>query len=292
MSKPVERISKGIVRVLGLNPGPFTLQGTNTYVIGNGHRRLLVDTGDGAQPEYLTLLRQTLDGSQIDQILLTHWHPDHVGGLPLLLHSDLVTPDLSIYKRHDTEHPVDGAKNIVDGQTFVVDEMTLTAVLTPGHTNDHVAFLINNEQKILVTGDLILGQGTTIVDELMPYMQSLDRVRALMPEVLLPGHGPVIQGDTEGQSNAVRVIDGYIAHRKMREKQILQTIAGTPPTEDALGWSVEQITAAVYPDIIDPRVVWAAQKNVRLHLDKLVSEKKVKQVADPLDPQTSLWTLI
>ncbi|KAJ2420723.1 Beta-lactamase-like protein 2, partial [Coemansia sp. RSA 2531] len=100
----VERISRGIVRVLGLNPGPFTLQGTNTYIIGHGKQRLLVDTGDGSRPEYFTLLRESLGTSRIDKILLTHWHADHIGGVNQLLEMpDIVTTGCTVYKRRDQD---------------------------------------------------------------------------------------------------------------------------------------------------------------------------------------------
>ncbi|KAJ1642227.1 Beta-lactamase-like protein 2 [Coemansia asiatica] len=296
MNKPVERIARDIVRVLGLNPGPFTLQGTNTYLFGSGPRRLLVDTGDGAQPEYLKLLYQTLGDSRIDRILITHWHNDHTGGIPAILHSDMVSPDCTIFKHQHKDCPnIDGSQDISDGQVFAVDGLKLTAMLTPGHTPDHVAFLVSGcEQKMLVTGDLILGQGTTVVDDLQPYMRSLDQVLETAPSVLLPGHGPVVQGqDDQGQCNAVRVIREYIDHRHMREKQILQTMAGPPPIAGAPGWSVEQITAAVYPAITDPQIIRAAQKNVHLHLLKLKDEQKIKRIlVDPLDPESALWALI
>ncbi|KAJ1821154.1 Beta-lactamase-like protein 2 [Coemansia sp. RSA 2599] len=296
MGKPVERVARDIVRILGLNPGPFTLQGTNTYLFGSGPRRLLVDTGDGAQPEYLGLLRQTLGDSRIDRILITHWHDDHTGGIPKILQSDMVSTNCTIYKHRHKDCPdVDGSQDISDGQSFAVDGLKLTALLTPGHTLDHVAFLVSGcGQKMLVTGDLILGQGTTVVSDLLPYMRSLGRVLETAPNVLLPGHGPVIQGqDAEGQDNAVRTIKEYISHRNMRERQILQVLAGPPPAaDDSLGWSVEQITSVIYQAITDPPIIMAAQKNVRLHLLKLVDEQKVKQVADPLDPQNTRWTLI
>ena len=80
----VSQLTPRVLRVLGCNPGPFTLQGTNTYVVGSGRSRVLIDTGDGEQPEYYENLHNALkeaDAIKLSSILITHWHQDHVGGI-------------------------------------------------------------------------------------------------------------------------------------------------------------------------------------------------------------------
>ncbi|KAI9471309.1 Beta-lactamase-like protein 2 [Coemansia sp. RSA 989] len=296
MNKPtqIQQIAKGVVCVLGLNPGPFTLEGTNTYLFGEGKQRLLVDTGDGKQPKYFDLLRQCLGSdSRISQILLTHWHADHIGGIDnLLAMNDIVTAECSVFK-HQT--PIDGddvssqlslaisqnqLHDIADRQVFTCENWNLQAVYTPGHTDDHMSFLVTgeskDEQRLLLTGDLVLGRGTTIVDKLTLYMDSLKRIQGIQPTMLLPGHGPVISGRTDGVYNAMRVIDGYIEHRNMRERQIIAVLKTPPPNKPPLprngDWKIEEITSVVYPDISDPQIIRAAQNNVRLHLEKLEAE--------------------
>ncbi|KAJ1665856.1 Beta-lactamase-like protein 2 [Coemansia sp. RSA 1813] len=321
---PIENISQSIVRVLGLNPGPFTLQGTNTYVIGRGERRILVDTGDGSHPEYYDLLKQSLGASRIDRILLTHWHADHIGGVNQLLSMpDVVVSDCTVYKNYNTAidqredvmamlsaaRAQDCLRDIADGQEFEVDggNILLKAMFTPGHTNDHVSITVKGESietenepqmasgtgsigPLLITGDLVLGQGTTIVDDLQLYMDSLDRVLGLDPSALLPGHGPTIRGcSADGKSNAVRVIQGYIEHRKSRERQILDVLSRPSHTN---GWRVEDITSVVYSDISDPRVIKAAQHNTLLHLKKLLAEGKVRRFEDNGSDHVELWELI
>ncbi|KAJ2730566.1 Beta-lactamase-like protein 2 [Coemansia sp. BCRC 34962] len=299
----IERVSRGIVRVLGLNPGPFTLQGTNTYLIGCGERRLLVDTGDGSRPEYFGLLKESLGASRVDRILLTHWHADHIGGVSRLLEmSDIVASGCTVFKRHDLdtdEQPevqkmLCGAikrgclRDIADSQEFAVDDLVLRAVFTPGHTSDHMAFTVSGGSGLmLLTGDHVLGQGTTVVHELRSYMESLNRVLAIRPTALLPGHGPVISGkhcEPDGYCS-IRVIEEYIRHRNMREQQILGVLAS-----DGKGWRLEDITRGVYKDITDPKIILAAQNNTLLHLKKLLAENRVQQCLDA--DHEIRWSLI
>ncbi|KAJ2457531.1 Beta-lactamase-like protein 2 [Coemansia sp. RSA 2424] len=305
----VEKISRGIVRVLGLNPGPFTLQGTNTYIIGHGSRRILVDTGDGEQPEYFKLIKQCLGASKIDRILLTHWHGDHIGGINSLLEMpDIVSSNCTVHKRlcastdeqsEEVKRMLAGAvrrgrlRDIADTQVFAVDDLRLQAVFTPGHTPDHVAFTVASEEDLglmLLTGDHILGQGTTVVDELRSYMESLNRVLDIRPTALLPGHGPVISGTycapPEGSEpplceyQSIRVIEEYIRHRNMRERQILEVLAQMPADGGDSGWRLEDITHVVYKDITDPKIILAARKNTLLHLQKLAAESRVQGIED------------
>ena len=83
------KLSPSVISILGLNPSPMTLRGTNTYIIGKGKRRILLDTGDGQQPEYFLNLKKSLnfDKISIRDVILSHWHPDHVGGVQEMLRS-------------------------------------------------------------------------------------------------------------------------------------------------------------------------------------------------------------
>ncbi|KAJ2741691.1 Beta-lactamase-like protein 2 [Coemansia sp. BCRC 34301] len=311
----VEKISRGIVRVSGLNPGPFTLQGTNTYIIGHGSRRVLVDTGDGGQSQYFELLRQCLGTSRINRILLTHWHADHIGGVNSLLEMpDIVASGCTVHKRLGTETDEQSEVKrmlaravergclhyISDSQVFTVDDWRVQAVFTPGHTPDHVAFSVSSEEDAgpaLLTGDHILGQGTTVVHELQSYMESLGRVLSIKPTALLPGHGPVISGKycAPGEAEpcdyrSIRVIEEYIRHRFMRERQILDVLAQPPMDGSTVGWRLEDITRAVYKDITDPKIILAAQNNTLLHLRKLAAESRVQQMED--GDREIRWALI
>ncbi|KAJ2805413.1 Beta-lactamase-like protein 2 [Coemansia helicoidea] len=290
---PVVRVAAGVVRVSGLNPGPFTLEGTNTYLLGSGERRVLVDTGDGEQADYFTELRKHLGGrARVGRILLTHWHADHIGGVRQLLDSpDIVTPDCTVHKYADAEadgsesvaamletaRARDRLRGIADGEVFDIDGgLQLRAVFTPGHTSDHMAFAVSlpsssHTRLLLLTGDTVLGRGSTTVHALGPYMDSLRRLLELQPTTLLPGHGTIVSGRDEDRSNAVRAIEGYIEHRIERERQIAAALAAPPPPRNG-AWRVDEVAAAVYTDVTDPPLVLAAQNNCRLHLDKLVRD--------------------
>jgi glyoxylase-like metal-dependent hydrolase (beta-lactamase superfamily II) len=122
------------------------ISGTNTYLIGRGHQRILIDTGEG-KPTWAARLQSVLseEKATVHQALLTHWHGDHVNGVADLLR---ICPKATVFKhRPDTGH-----QDIHDGQIFAVEGATLTACHTPGHTIDHMAFVLE-EEDAMFTGD-------------------------------------------------------------------------------------------------------------------------------------------
>eukprot|EP00736_Rhodelphis_marinus_P004977 Rmarinus@m.8926 len=292
----VSKLSSRVICILGQNPGPFTLQGTNTYIIGTGPKRILVDTGEG-KAEYIKLLQETLRQESvagISEVVLTHHHRDHVGGVRDVLS---VFGDIPVWKSTPVENKlkrmrdVEGAtsheipdappyRHFEDGHVFSVEGATLEAISTPGHTNDHMALKLKEENAIL-SGDCILGFGTTIFACLSTYMASLERLRQEEAHVIYPGHGPVL-------SNAKEKVEEYIEHRMMRERQILDALHSGGGKR-----TCSQIVRTVYPD-----VPWllrlAAQSNAYLHLEKLEDDGAVRMIpgSDDQGQGNTLWQLI
>ncbi|KAI8970098.1 beta-lactamase-like protein 2-like protein [Mycotypha africana] len=221
------QLSQRVWRVLGLNPGKFTLQGTNTYLLGTGAQKILLDCGEG-KPEYLdhleTSLQQIRPDAFISDIIISHGHRDHWGGLRDILKSEKLNPqnNLQIHKfpvpdgckvPHMDQFPKDiQVHALVDNQIFNTDEVTLKVIYTPGHSKDHCAFWLEEEQS-LFTADCVLGHGTAVFDDLSEYLNGLQRLKSLHPKQLYPGHGPVIE-------NGEDKIQKYIDHRLYREKQV------------------------------------------------------------------------
>jgi endoribonuclease LACTB2 len=199
-----DRLSDAVVRVTGLNPSLHTLQGTNTYLVGTGSKRLLLDTGEKGKPMYLDLLLRTMQEvgcSELAAIICTHYHADHVGGVGDIL-KRFKGSSIPVYKRTvadaacavlEVEH-----SDIADGQLFSVEGATLQAVHTPGHTADHCSFVLI-EEAALFSGDMILGDATAVFDDFTSYMASLQRVLQLSEaattsdahpvKLIYPGHG-------------------------------------------------------------------------------------------------------
>ncbi|KAL2104544.1 hypothetical protein VUR80DRAFT_10318 [Thermomyces stellatus] len=232
----VERLSAACIRILGGNPGKFTLQGTNTYLVGTGPRRLLIDTGDG-RPSWVEALKRTLaqETAVVDSVLITHWHLDHTQGIPDVC---ALFPDAPVYKRD----PSTGQSDISDGQRFTVEGATLVATHTPGHTSDHMAFLFE-EENALFAGDNVLGHGTAVFEDLAAYMASLSRMARLFRGRAYPGHGPHLD-DGPGK------ILEYIQHRKKREAQVLDVLGSPNPDPSGTGaWGVMDIVRVIYKDV-------------------------------------------
>lgn len=269
----VERLSPTVIRILGGNPGKFTLQGTNTYLVGKGKNRLLIDTGEGRE-SWIRNLKETLEIEQatISSCILTHWHHDHVKGVDHLLE---YSPETIIHKNR----PGEGQTDIKDGQIFSTDGATLRAVYSPGHTQDHMA-LILDEEDAMFTGDNVLGHGTAVFEDLTTYLNSLERMKGVFSGKAYPGHGAVIE-DGPGK------IGEYIRHRKERESQVIQVLKSAKNRpgviitrdEEADEWTSMEIVKIIYRDVPESLHVPANGGIVQI-LNKLQADEKVVKEQD------------
>ncbi len=260
--------SERVATVLGQNPGPFTGPGTNTYLVGTGKRPILLDTGvglDAYDPLLEKGLSETKGANELQEIVLTHVHQDHIGGVPnVKKRFGELTVSKHIWPEKDQAYDFP-LTYIEDGAQVETDGVTLRAIHTPGHVKDHLCYYLE-EEKALFTGDLVLGAGTTVVPEegggLIQYMASLRKLLDLDLAVIYPAHGPAIR-------DPYKKLNQYIAHRELREQQVL----------DALNAGLTEIPAMVnriYTDV--PEFLHAAAGNsVQSHLNKLKAEGMVKQ---------------
>jgi glyoxylase-like metal-dependent hydrolase (beta-lactamase superfamily II) len=239
-------------RILAPNPGPFTLEGTNTWVVGE-RPSVVIDPG----PEDAGHLLAILDEAEpVAAIVLTHRHPDHAPGAARL--SEVARAPVHAFRPERGETP------LTDGQVIEAGSAHLRVVHTPGHTADHVAFFMDG-QRFLFTGDAVLGRGTSVVDppegDMAEYMTSLATMRELGPRVIYPGHGPVVF-DAEAK------LDEYLAHRADREQQVLAALKAGRATTG-------QIVPGIYAKEIPESMFPVAERSVLAHLIKLEREGKV-----------------
>ncbi|KAG2184975.1 hypothetical protein INT43_000888 [Umbelopsis isabellina] len=279
------KLSQRVWRVLGFNPGKFTLQGTNTYLIGTGVRKLLLDCGEGKE-EYLPCLKKSLEdleGAYISDIIISHTHYDHWGGLPSILSSGLnqssspirvhkFMPNVMETTEFSSAHQIPEDIRITpleNNHKFQVEGATLQVIHTPGHTKDHCTFFLEEEGSIF-TADCILGQGTAVFEDLKDYIDGLKRLLDYEPKRLYPGHGPVIE---EGKTKILE----YIKHRQDREAQIVQVLQ---TRQSATPMDIVQVIYKDYPESLHG----PAAHSVELHLTKLLKEGRATTVsADPQD---------
>ncbi len=238
------------------NPSPYTLAGTNTYVLATAAQAIVIDPGPDDAIHVTRLLEHVAaSGRRVGLILLTHGHSDHQGAAAALAHA--TGAKVRGWTTRDAP--------LRDGEDIVLDGRRLHVLYTPGHAQDHVAFY-SEDEGVLFSGDLILGAGTVNVTppggSMTDYLRSLERVERLRLVLIAPGHGPVIRAPHQ------RVIE-YLAHRRRREQQVLELLAGGPRT-------VQALAATIYPDL-DPRLRRAAEGTVAAHLEKLVDEGRVRQ---------------
>lgn len=238
--------------VLARNPSAMTLEGTNTWLLGHD-QIVVVDPG----PDDETHLQAVLDAAagRVTRVVLTHGHADHSAGAARL-HELSGAPVQALDPAHRY-----GSEGLVEGSVVMADGVRWTVALTPGHTADSLCLV---SAGAVLTGDTVLGQGTTVVawpdGELGSYLTSLRRLAALGERAVLPGHGPMLPSVGVAAT-------AYLAHREQRLAQV-RTILGS----DACPGSVEDIVAAVLATVyaaVDPAVWPAARLSVRAQIEYL-----------------------
>jgi glyoxylase-like metal-dependent hydrolase (beta-lactamase superfamily II) len=246
-----------VARLRADNPGPFTLDGTNPWVLGRDPA-WVVDPGPLIDQHVDAVAAEVGARGGLGGIALTHSHRDHTESVEALLERAGAAPVAAAQGRD---------VSLRDGESFG----PLTAVPTPGHSPDHLAFVSG---PVCFTGDAVLGTGSVFVSpgpgSLSGYLDSLRRLHQLPLEVLLPGHGPPVV-DATGK------LDEYISHRLDRERRLVDALERGLRTEDELLDDVWDDAPAA--------LRFAAGITLRAHLDKLREEGRLPEGVDvaPLD---------
>ena len=224
-----------IARLVAPNPGPMTLEGTNTYLFGSDPC-LVIDPGPADESHVGAIRAAAAERGGAGGVLLTHRHDDHAAGVSLL-----------------GVEPIE----LTDGDSYG----PLAAVATPGHAIDHLCFVTDG---VCFSGDLVLGEGFSIVPpdagSLSAYLDSLRRLQELDLELICPGHGPWV-------TDPAAKLEQYVEHRMMRERRLVAALERGERSRAAL-------LAEVWDDVPE-QLRPAAELVMDAHLEKLETEGRL-----------------
>ncbi|GAB5486780.1 MAG: MBL fold metallo-hydrolase [Parasphingorhabdus sp.] len=265
-----EQVEPLVARVLAGNPSPYTYTGTQTYVVGNGADRAVIDPGP-AIDDHIGAILASVGDAKISAIMCTHTHRDHspaaaplkertgapiIGCAPLVLEDDGPRADESFDKLYQPDQV------LVDGETVTGDGWTIEAVATPGHTSNHLCLAVQ-ESGALFTGDHVMAWSTSVIvppdGNMADYMASLQKIYERNDTVYYPAHGKKV-------TKPRQLVRGMMGHRKQRERQILKLLEEAPH-------AIIDMVPKMYKGL-DPRLTGAAGQSVRAHLIDL-QEKEI-----------------
>jgi glyoxylase-like metal-dependent hydrolase (beta-lactamase superfamily II) len=271
---PVQ-VGDDLFRVTAPNPGPMTGNGTNTYLVRAGEQFAVIDPGPDDDIHIQAILAAAGGAEKIALILVTHMHPDHSpAATPLARLSGAM-----IYGWQPVDDEYQDATCIPDyivqhNEVVMMGEQRIRCLHTPGHVDNHVCYLLENEQ-VVMTGDHIM-QGSTVViipphGNMKSYIESLQLLTRFPVRKLAPGHGEMIL--TPQQE-----INGIIAHRLAREAKVLDAL------EQYVRAPIDELLEVVYSDV-HPSLHPFAELSLLAHLIKLEEERRVYR-------ENGKWVLI
>lgn len=251
MSEPADVLDVQCIRAA--NPGPLTLSGTNTWLVGRDPA-WVIDPGPALEAHIERVVKAVAERGGAGGIALTHDHPDHVEAVPGLCDR---LGDLPVAAARYAGADL----RLSDGDRFG----PLQVVATGGHTLDHLTFVAGGT---CFSGDAVLGQGSVFISPdpgaMATYLAALKRLRALDLERICPGHGPVVTAPADK-------LDEYVAHRLERERRLLVAL-------DAGRRSRSELLDAAWGDV-PPAMRGAAAITLAAHLDKLKDERRLPPAA-------------
>jgi glyoxylase-like metal-dependent hydrolase (beta-lactamase superfamily II) len=261
-----------IRRLVARNSGPFTAWGTGTYVIGHGEVAV-IDPGP-LEDAHIDALLASLQNERITHLVITHTHLDHSPAAAIIRErskAEVIGCGPHGARGETTEAGADydymPDRQLFEGDRLAGKGWTLTAVATPGHTSNHLCYCLE-EEAALFTGDHVMGWSTTVVSppdgDMAAYMASLESLLGRNDKLFYPTHGAPIAKPQD-------YVRQLIGHRREREAQVLDCVAGGCETIDAM-------VRKLYADV-DVKLHRAAGRSVLAHLLKLIGEQRVVRIA-------------